>query len=307
MLTGEVLRHEYFEYSGTWMLAKGDDTLKQGETQQLAFDQQLQQMMQQQFGLQSAQLQYLNSVLRPMVENPQGLAPKDLTALRTSASDTISSQAANAKQAVQATEAAHGGGTGLESGPESQIQGQIATATAQQQSSAQNSITQYNEQVRQSNFWNAISGLSGNAALLNPTSYAGAANQGSGALANLGTAYYNTQQSGWLNAALGGLGAAAGGWASGGFALPGSKGSKGCWIAEAIFGETDDRTLAIRAWLNDEFALSWPGSWVMRLYIAHGKRVAALVRVNSLVRRALTPLFTAALCRADLWLGVTNP
>jgi hypothetical protein len=219
--TWEVLDHTFYEYSGPWMLFKGDDTLKAGEQQQAAFNQRLQQMMEAQYGKQSAQIDFLNGILKPIVANPQGVSREDLTAMRTSASDSIAREGQNAKSAVAAAEAARGGGTGLASGVQAQLDEGVALSNAAQQSSAQNQITQYNENVKQSNFWNAINGLSGTAALLNPQSYAGEANQGSSALAGLGTAYYNTQQSGWLNAALGGLGAAAGGWASGGFKMPG--------------------------------------------------------------------------------------
>lgn len=205
-------------------LCKGDDTLKAGEEQQMQFDQQLQQIFAAQYGQQQAQINYLNSILKPMAANPQGASQADLTAMRTSASDTIAQGTANAKQALNATEAARGGGTGLPSGVQAQLDAGVNVAGMQQESQAQNQITEYNENLRQQNFWNAINGLSGNAAMLNPQSYGSLTNQGGGTLANLGTAYYNSQQSGWLNAALGGLGAAAGGWASGGFKMPGGGG-----------------------------------------------------------------------------------
>lgn len=218
-----VLDHQFREYNGNWELAKGDNSLKAGEQQQVDFNKSLQAVFQAQYGDQKAILDYLNPILKSYISNPQGVTPAALTAMRTSASDTIAQQGANAKQAVQATEAAKGGGTGLPSGVEAQIEGQMAVGQAAQQSAAQNDITKYDESVRQSNFWNATAALSGNAKMLDPTAYAGTANQGSGELAGLGTAYYNSQQSGWLNAALGGLGAAAGGWASGGFKMPGGK------------------------------------------------------------------------------------
>lgn len=220
MITGEVLRHEHYEYSGTWMLAKGDNTLKAGEQQQAAFNQTLQNAFMAQYGKQSAQIDYLNGILKPMAENPTGLSPAALTAMRTSASDTIAREGQNVKSAVAATEAAKGGGTGLPSGVQAQLDQGVALNTAGQQASAQNDITKYDENVRQTNFWNAINGLSGNAKMMDPTAYSANANQGSSALSGLGTAEYQTQQSGWLNAALGGLGAAAGGWASGGFKMP---------------------------------------------------------------------------------------
>jgi hypothetical protein len=213
---------EGYEYEGPLDLCKGDNTLKAGEAQQMAFNQQLQNAFMAQYGKQSAQIDYLNGILKPMAANPTGLSQPALTAMRTSASDTIARAGLNAKSSVAATEAARGGGTGLPSGVEAQLDEGVALNTANQQSAAQNDITRYDESVRQTNFWNAINGLSGNAALMNPQSYAGEANSGSNSLAGLGTAYYNSTQSGWLNAALGALGGAAGGWASGGFKMPGS-------------------------------------------------------------------------------------
>jgi len=202
-----VLEKVSREYSGPIALCKGDDTVKAGESSQLGFDQVLQQVFQAQYGSQQAILNYLNPILKGIASNPQGVAPGALASMRTSASDSIAREGANAKQAVAATEAARGGGTGLPSGVQAQLDEGVAVNEANQQSQAQNQITQYNEQVRQGNFWNAINGLSGNAAMLNPTAYAGEANSGAGTLANLGQVNYNTQQSGWLNAALGGLGA----------------------------------------------------------------------------------------------------
>jgi hypothetical protein len=207
MHTMKVVERRTRAYSGPWMLCKGDNSLKAGEQQQLAFNQQLQNAFMAQYGKQSAQIDYLNSILKPMVTNPTGLSQPALTAMRTSASDTIAREGQNAKSAVAATEAARGGGTGLPSGVEAQLDEGVALNTANQQSTAQNQITQYDESVRQTNLWNAINGLQGNARMLDPTAYSANANQGSSALAGLGTAYYNTQQSGWLNAALGGLGA----------------------------------------------------------------------------------------------------
>lgn len=212
---------EGYVHDGPLMECKGDDSLKAGETQQMEFNQQLAQIFEAQYGKQSAQVDYMNSILKPMAANPQGMSQAGLTAMRTGASDTIAAQGANVRAAVAASQAAKGGGTELPSGVEGQIDAGLAVDQARQQAGAQNSISQYNENLRQQNFWNAINGLSGNAAMMNPQSYAGLENQGQGSLANLGTAYYNTQQSGWLNGALGALGGAAGGWASGGFKKPG--------------------------------------------------------------------------------------
>jgi hypothetical protein len=292
--TWKIEERDGFEYSGRWALAKGDKDLKAGEQQQLDFNKQLMQVFQQQYGKQAAQLDYLNSILKPIIaDGGRGLSPEALTSMRTSASDSIAREGQNAKAAVAATEAARGGGTGLPSGVEAQLDEGVALNEANQQSSAQNQITQYNENVRQANFWNAINGLSGNAAMLNPQSYAGEANSGSSSLANLGTAYYNSQQSGWLNAALGGLGAAAGGWASGGFKMPG-----GCWIAEAIYGPQDLRTHLVREWLNTTFVLRPAGRVVMQFYMRFGQRIASVVSRSRALKAVLRPLFDRALSEA---------
>ena len=213
--TGELLEHQWFEYSGTVDLCKGDNTAKQAEQQQMAFQQQLMQVFSAQYGKQSAQLDYLNSILKPIAENPRGYDPATLTAMRTSASDTIAQNTAQAKQAIQADMAARGGGTGLPSGVDAQISAQLANSSAAQQAAAQRDITVQDANLKQVNFWNAIQGLSGNTGMLNPIGYAGSANQAGGTVANLSQAVTASQQSGWLNAALGGLGGAAGGFLGG--------------------------------------------------------------------------------------------
>lgn len=285
---------EGYEHDGPVMECKGDKSLKAGEQQQLDFNKQLQDAFGQQYKDQRAVLDYLNPILKSMIANPTGLAPAALTAMRTSASDTISREGQNAKAAVAATDAARGGGTGLSSGVQAQIDSGVALNTANEQSTAQNQITQYDESVRQSNFWNAINGLSGNAKMLDPTAYSANANQGGSTLAGLGTAYYNTQQSGWLNAALGGLGAAAGGWASGGFKMPGA----GCWIAEAIYGSDDLRTHLVREWLNTHFIQRPTGKHVMRFYLRFGQRIAAVVSRSNALKSMLRPFFDRALSEA---------
>lgn len=72
----------------------------------------------------------------------------------------------------------------------------------------------------------------------------------------------------------------------------------GCWIAEAIYGETDPRTHLLRAWLNTEFVKSWFGRRVMGFYLRYGKMIAAKVKTNSSLKSIIRPLFELALRKA---------
>lgn len=71
----------------------------------------------------------------------------------------------------------------------------------------------------------------------------------------------------------------------------------GCWIAEAIYGQDDERTHLVRAWLNGPFNHGF-GALVMWVYLHIGQPIAALVRHSPLLRRAMKPLFDLALNRA---------
>lgn len=68
----------------------------------------------------------------------------------------------------------------------------------------------------------------------------------------------------------------------------------GCWIAEAIYGVTDPRTLAARAWLNGEFRQTRIGRIVMAFYLRFGQRIARYVENSKLLRFALKPIFDIA-------------
>jgi len=71
-----------------------------------------------------------------------------------------------------------------------------------------------------------------------------------------------------------------------------------CWIAMAIYGDTDWRTLLLRSWLGDEFRRTWLGERIMRLYERYGERIAVYVRRWTWLRWSLRPLFELALARA---------
>lgn len=69
----------------------------------------------------------------------------------------------------------------------------------------------------------------------------------------------------------------------------------GCWIAEALWGKTNLRTIRLRVYLNDVWAKkSIIGLHVMWIYRIFGKAVARQVEKRNWLRRLFTPLFEYA-------------
>ncbi len=100
--------------------------------------------------------------------------------------------------------------------------------------------------------------------------------------------------SGWLQNITGVI-SALGDAAKGASGLPGIR---PCWIAEAIWGENDDRTHLVRAYLTGEFSQRPIGRAVMAFYRRFGQQIAAQVRRHSILKGAITPLFDYALYAA---------
>ena len=74
--------------------------------------------------------------------------------------------------------------------------------------------------------------------------------------------------------------------------------SKTCWIAEALYGVDDPRTLLLRAWLTvvyEDRRAGW--AWV-ECYRVCGRQVARLIAAGVLPRRLFRSLFDALLIRA---------
>jgi hypothetical protein len=67
--------------------------------------------------------------------------------------------------------------------------------------------------------------------------------------------------------------------------------SKGCWIAEALYGVDDPRTLLLRAWLSVAYDERRPGWWFIALYRRFGRATADLIYRGYLPRRLFQPLF----------------
>jgi hypothetical protein len=185
------------------MCSSGDSTAKQAEQTQAQLTQQLVNMMQTQFGKQSAVTDLVTKTLEPMLTNPEGYDPATLAALRTSATEQNAAAYAHAKQAAQNVSFTQGGRE-LPSGVNDQIQSILSSNEASNQANSQDKITLANEQQKQQNFITALNGLNGVATQLNPIGYANSADSSGNATANLSNAVTNSQQSGLLNALISG-------------------------------------------------------------------------------------------------------
>lgn len=204
MSTGEVLEHEWFEYSGTVALCKGDNTIKQSELQQMQFSSRLMDIFNKQFADQRNVLMFLQDKLKPQIEKPTGYGDSAKAAMRAEAVDTISSQYDNATKALQNQQFALGG-RDLPSGVNAMQVGALKGAQARDTAGALNTIELNDENLKQNNYWNAIDVLSGNVAnQFNPLGYAGANANAANNVGSLGMAYKKSRES-QLVGALGGI------------------------------------------------------------------------------------------------------
>lgn len=274
-----LVHEEGFYYYGPVGFAKGDSTAKAQEQQQLQFNTQLMSIFQQQFSKQSQLLDWMKGQLQPIItdsEKGKGYSDEALAAMRTGATDQISTAYDNAQKALQNKEFTQGG-RDLPSGVNQQLDAALLNAEAQDKAGSQNTITLNNANLANTNLWNAFNVLSGNvASQYNPTGYAGAYNQGSGNVANLSQAVTASQQSG-LMGALGGL-------AGGVMGAAGSAGGFGklfCYVAASFWGWESAKTRLIRLWM----AAKAP-KFFRNFYIKHGKWIS-----ETPIRWAYRPVF----------------
>ena len=71
-----------------------------------------------------------------------------------------------------------------------------------------------------------------------------------------------------------------------------------CWVAEALFGVDDARTMLLRAWLSEILVHKRRGWRLVSMYIACGPRVADLLQRGRLPRRPFLRGFDALTRRA---------
>lgn len=155
--------------------------------QQLQFNEQLMGLFQQQFQNQQNQLNFLKGVMQPVITQAQagkGFSDEEEAAMRTSATDNLSQQFTNAKQALN-QELKTSGSSNIPSGITVGADLSLLTEEAKQQAAAQNTITLASAQQARSNLFNAANVLNGVAAQNNPNPIAGEATAGSSAVAGL--------------------------------------------------------------------------------------------------------------------------
>lgn len=276
-------------YRGSWGFCKGDATAKQAESQQNAFNQQLMSIFQQQYGKQSAVLDFLTNKLKPMIDNPTGYSPEALAAMRTSATDTLSNTYQNAQKALQGKEFTQGG-RDLPSGVNDQIDSALLSSEARDKGNAQNTITLNDENLKQSNLWNAMNVLSGNVAQqFNPLGYAGQATSGSNAVANLSEANTQANSSGFFGSLSKSLGSGLGGLLTGGNSTGGSGVGAFfgvCHVAASLFGGWNTyKTRMCRFWMAN-----LAPKWLRSFYTKHSPWIA-----ETPLRWAFYPVFQYAL------------
>lgn len=259
---------------------KGDATAQAAEQQQAAFDTQLMTTFQAQYGQQQKLLTYLQGKLQPMVDNPTGYSAPALAAMRTSATDSISGSYQNAQRALNNEQVSQNGGSDLPSGTSAQLDAALLNSEASDKSNAQDTITLNDENLKQSNYWNALNVLNGQATTAyNPLGYAGAATSGAGAVSGLSQAVTQSSQSqllGALGGIAGGAGSAIGGMAKAGMF---------CHVAASFWGWNDDRTKTIRLWM---FAVA--PRWFFKFYQKYSEQIS-----KTPLRWAFRPVFEGVL------------
>lgn len=199
MSTGEVLHHDWYEYTGPVALCKGDNTAKDAEKSQAAFTNTLQKAFSTQFAGQQKILDFLQGKLEPQISNPTGLDAATKASLNTQVIDNSATTYQNALKGEQASMATKGGATSLPSGVQAQIEGQLGGQQANTESQGLNQVQLEDQQLKQQNEWNSVNALNGVAAQINPLGYAGDANSGASTVGTLSNAYSTSQNSGLFN------------------------------------------------------------------------------------------------------------
>lgn len=228
--------------------------------------------------------------LKSQAANPQGFTPADQAAMETGAMQTAGGAESGAvgEGGLLAARTRNGGAS-------TKAIADASRGAAENLSRNLLGIRTANATLKNQQRENAQAGL-GNLAGLET----GASNTALGLVAPLGRV--NQEAGGnwnwetnlldpFLSSAAGSLGAAAGSY------IP----TKGCWIAEAIYGADDPRTHLVRAWLNGPFRMTTFGNFVMAMYLTFGKSIAFFVRRFAPLRWMLKPLFDVALQKAEHW------
>lgn len=191
---------------------KASSAQNQISAEQSSFYSNLLQSYSQQFAGQTSILNSLTNSFTPTLEagpGQFGFTPQETSALRTGASDQISSAFQGAKIAQQNNAANAGGGNAfLPSGASAQLSSAISNSSASELSRTQNQITQAGYAQGNADYNTAAQMLSGTASLYNPTGYANAAGQAGTSAFNSATKIQE-ENNAWKGELAGFLGGAA--------------------------------------------------------------------------------------------------
>jgi hypothetical protein len=185
----------------------------QVQEEDIATMKQYDQEMQTQYADQTALYKQVNSVLQPILQagpNQQGFSASETNNLNAQAVEGTATNYAGAAKAAGDQMAAEGGGENpLPSGGQTQLQEEVASSAAQQESSQESQIQQADYAQGYSEFENAESGEMAIATGEDPLGYASATNTAdstAGSMANTIAA----QDTSWENAAIGAVGSIGG-------------------------------------------------------------------------------------------------
>jgi hypothetical protein len=71
-----------------------------------------------------------------------------------------------------------------------------------------------------------------------------------------------------------------------------------CWVAEALYGVNDPRTMLLRGWLSEVYIQRRRWWFLVALYMRFGPATAKLIYSGHLPRRLLLPLFNVLTVKA---------
>lgn len=222
--------------------------------------------------------------------NQQGWSPAEASAVESQITGQTAQNSMQAAQAVNSQFASAGGGTQyVPQGAQQQVAEQAQLAVAGQKSQEELQATEANYQQGTQNWLNSAQLLGSASSVMNPEATNASVSNSAGS--NVGTTANEITQAG--NSWMGLVGGLANSAATGAGIAVGN-----CWIAEAVYGVNDLRTLMVRAWLNGPFSDHWYGKVVMGIYGAIGRPVAYCVRRSIMLRKLFKPLFDKAFRQA---------
>jgi len=164
--TGEITEHDFYLYAGPVDLACSS-TDKAVQASDLALQSADTSALQTQtadanlaFGENQTIQNGLAAKLNYEVANPMGYTPAELASMTTNVNENTATAAKQAIGAAAAFAATHGSAD-IGGGGAGQLAGEIASSAALSKSSQLNDIAMQSQQMKQSNMWKGIAGLSG--------------------------------------------------------------------------------------------------------------------------------------------------